>query len=126
MGIQATAGWGVAATAVRSVEAAAVHFLQELRRVGDYAAAERLQSRQAESRLGLLAGKQSFPINLRQPLSEVTPQQAARYLGRVSAALPQLAERAAQDIGTENARELAKVLESAVKLLRNRPQHVPV
>jgi ParB-like chromosome segregation protein Spo0J len=111
---------GVAATAAQSVDAAATHLLQELRRVGDHAATERLQSRQASARRGPSAGKQSFQINIRQPLPELTPQQATHYLSRISAALPILAERAAHEIGTESACELATTLEQTAKLLRQR------
>lgn len=111
---------GVAATAAQSVEAAAAHLLQELRRVGDHAAAERLRDLHASARRESPAGKQSFQINIRQPLPELTPQQATHYLGRISAALPVLAERAVQEIGAENARELAATLEQTAKLLRRR------
>lgn len=111
---------GVAATAAQSVDAAATHLLQELRRAGDRAAIERLQTQQAAARRAPSAGKQSFQINIRQPLPELTPQQATHYLSRISTALPVLAERAAEAIGAKNARELATTLEKTAKLLRQR------
>ena len=109
---------GVAASAAQGPHAAATHLLQELRRAGDHAATERLQSRAAGAQRSQL-GRQTFQINIRQPLPELTPHQATHYLSRMSAALPALAERAAEDIGAERARELATVLEDAAKRLRH-------
>ena len=107
---------GVAA--VEGVEAMAERLLQELRRVGDRAAVERLEKPRVASRLHGGAGKQSFQINIRRPLPELTPAQAGHYLERISTALPILAERASAEIGGANARELADVLEEAARVLR--------
>lgn len=109
---------GVAATAAQGIDAAATHLLHELRRIGDNAAVERLQSRIAAQRAPA-GSRQSFQINIRQPLPELTPQQATHYLARMSVALPVLAERAAADIGAERARELAATLEETARRLRN-------
>ena len=65
-------------------------------------------------------GKQSFQINIRQPLPELTPRQATHYLGRISTALPVLAERAVEEIEAADARELAETLEAAARRLRER------
>lgn len=107
---------GVAATSLRGPQAAADHLLQELRKVGDHAAAERLTRR--PSRRVQPAGSGSFQINIRQPLPELTPRQATHYLGRLSSALPILAERAAEEIDPEEARELAGLLQEAARVLR--------
>ncbi|HYW09476.1 MAG TPA: hypothetical protein VE913_21120, partial [Longimicrobium sp.] len=111
---------GVAA-ADGGIDAMADRLLQELRRVGDRAAVERLEKPRGASRLPGGAGKQSFQINIRRPLPELTPAQAGHYLERISTALPILAERASADIGGESARELADVLEQAARTLRTRP-----
>jgi ParB/RepB/Spo0J family partition protein len=110
---------GVAA--VPGVDAMAERLLQELRRVGDRAAVERLEKPRSASRLPGGAGKQSFQINIRRPLPELTPAQAGHYLERISTALPILAERASAEIGGDSARELADVLEEAARVLRERP-----
>ncbi|HEX8432812.1 MAG TPA: ParB N-terminal domain-containing protein, partial [Longimicrobium sp.] len=89
---------GVAA-ADGGIDAMADRLLQELRRVGDRAAVERLEKPRGASRLPGGAGKQSFQINIRRPLPELTPAQAGHYLERISTALPILAERASADIG---------------------------
>lgn len=107
---------GVAA--VGGIDAMAERLLQELRRVGDRAAVERLEKPRGASRLPGGAGKQSFQINIRRPLPELTPAQAGHYLERISTALPILAERASAEIGGESARDLADVLEEAARVLR--------
>ena len=109
---------GVAAEAERGVKVMSERLLQELRRVGDRAAVERLEKPRAASRLPGGAGKQSFQINIRRPLPELTPAQAGHYLERISTALPILAQRASAEIGGDDARELAEVLEAAARVLR--------
>jgi ParB/RepB/Spo0J family partition protein len=110
---------GVAA-ADGGIDAMVDRLLQELRRVGDRAAVERLEKPRGASRLPGGAGKQSFQINIRRPLPELTPAQAGHYLERISTALPILAERASADIGGKSAHELADVLEQAARMLRTR------
>jgi hypothetical protein len=107
---------GVAA--VDGTEAMAERLLQELRRVGDRAAVERLEKPRSASRLPGGAGKQSFQINIRRPLPELTPAQAGHYLERISTALPILAERASAELGGQSADDLAEVLEAAARVLR--------
>lgn len=109
---------GIAATADGGVRPAAERLLQELRRVGDRAATERLQNPRSAPRAPLGAGKQSFQINIRQPLPDLTPQQATHYLGRISVALPVLARRAAEGMEGGDARALADTLEETARLLR--------
>lgn len=111
---------GVAAATAQSTAAAAQLLLQELRRAGDHAARERLQKGEKAARRSSVGGKQSFQINIRQPLPELTPRQATHYLGRISTALPVLAERAVEDIEAADARELAETLEAAARRLRER------
>ncbi|HEV2147736.1 MAG TPA: ParB N-terminal domain-containing protein [Longimicrobiaceae bacterium] len=111
---------GIAAAADQGTQAAAERLLQELRRIGDRTAAERLQAPRSAVRSQGGAGKQSFQINIRQPLPDLSPQQATHYLGRISTALPVLARRAAEGIGGEDARSLADTLEETARLLRQR------
>lgn len=111
---------GIAVAAIHDPAGAAERLLQELRRVGDRAAAERLRSASVGANPLAGGGKQSFQINIRQPLPDLTPQQATHYLGRISTALPVLAGRAADDISQEDARALAATLEEAARLLRKR------
>ncbi|HYW07617.1 MAG TPA: ParB N-terminal domain-containing protein [Longimicrobium sp.] len=115
-----TALKGVAAAADQGADAMVERLLRELRRVGDRAAGERLEKPRGVSRLPGGAGKQSFQINIRRPLLELTPAQAGHYQERISTALPILAERASADIGGKSARELADVLEQAARMLRTR------
>lgn len=107
---------GVAASTDVGQAAAAQHLLQELRRSGDHTAAEQLRSRQQSTRGRV--GEGSFQINIRQGLAALTPKQAAHYLNRMSAVLPVLAHRAIEDIDPAAARELAEILEEAVRALR--------
>lgn len=111
---------GVAVAAAQDVVVAAERLLQELRRVGDRAAAERLRSPKVGVKRLPGGGKQSFQINIRQPLPDLTPQQATHYLGRISTALPVLAGRAADGISQADARALAATLEEAARLLRQK------
>ena len=82
------------------------------------AAVERLEKPRSASRLPGGAGKQSFQINIRRPLPELTPAQAGHYLERISTALPILAERASAELGGQSADDLAEVLEAAARVLR--------
>lgn len=108
---------GIAATAGQGTRAAADHLLQELARAGDSAAKQRLQAgRAARAPAGMV---RTFQINIRQPLPELTPQQATHYLGRISEALPVLASRATEGIDGRKAAELAAVLEQVARCLRN-------
>ena len=109
----------VAAATAQGAEAAAQLLLQELKRAGDHAARERLQDRSGASRRPA-SGKQSFQINIRQPLPELTARQATHYLGRISSALPVLAERAVEEIDAAEARALADTLEATARRLRKR------
>lgn len=63
----------------------------------------------------------SFQINIRRPLDQLTPDQAAHYLGRISEALPTLADRAAEKIAPERATALVASLERVVDVLRSEP-----
>jgi hypothetical protein len=109
---------GIAATAGQGTRAAAEHLLQELARVGDSMAKQRIQTGRAAARAptGLV---RTFQINIRQPLPDLTPQQATHYLGRISEALPVLASRAIEDIDNGRAEALASILEQAARRLRN-------
>jgi ParB-like chromosome segregation protein Spo0J len=112
---------GIAAAADGGVQPASARLVQELRRMGDRAAAEWAPARGAAGRGGGAAGgRTSFQINIRRPLPELSPRQATHYLGRISEALPVLADRAAQEIGARDARALATALEAAAKRLRTR------
>jgi hypothetical protein len=111
---------GVARSAGQGAATAAMHLLQELRRVGDNVAAEQIEARRASLRRDRAAGKGSFQINIRQPLPELTPKQATHYLGRMSTALPLLAQRAAEEIDRSEARRLATALEEVARTLRGR------
>lgn len=109
----------VAAGTAQGTETAAQLLLQELRRAGDHAARERLQEQAGAGQRGA-SGKQSFQINIRQPLPELTARQATHYLGRISSALPVLAERAVEEIDAAEARALAETLEETARRLRER------
>ena len=111
---------GIARSQAQGTAAAAHHLLLELQRVGDNAAAKRLEEWQASSRRDRGAGKGSFQINIRQPLPELTPRQAIHYLGRISTALPILAQKAIEDPDSADARDLAATLETVAQLLRSR------
>lgn len=111
---------GVAKSTLQGTTPAAQHLLQELRRVGDHVAKEQLEQRDAASRRNRHTRHGSFQINIRQPLHELTPRQASHYLSRLSTALPILAHTAAEEIGMEDARDLATILEEVAKVLRER------
>lgn len=96
----------------QGLEPAAQRLLQELHKVGDRAARDRLQEGEKSAR------RMSFQINIRRPLRKLSPRQAIHYLGRISMALPVLAERAAEEMATPDARELAERLETVAKRLR--------
>lgn len=114
-------------SALKAVAAATSHgkgravqlLFQELRRAGDHAARERLREGPGVKRRPATA-KQSFQINIRQPLPELTSRQATHYLGRITTALPVLAERALEEIDAEDARTLAEMLEATARRLRAR------
>lgn len=111
----------VARAAPGGLSAAAERLLQELKRVGDSAAAARLAVEQQAKRRTLLRERSGFQVNIRQPLGELAPQQAASYLARMTPAVGILAERAAPELGVEEADKLANVLESAASRLRRAP-----
>lgn len=96
--------------------AAANQLLVELAAAGDAAAKRELQKRREAAR----AERRSFQINTRRPLEELTPKQAGHYLERMTGALPMLARRAAKEIEPEFADQLARDIEVAIRLLRER------
>jgi ParB-like chromosome segregation protein Spo0J len=111
---------GIAEMANESFDAVVARLVQELRWAGDNPAREQLQSRKAATSASPARAKQSFQINIRRPLPELRPEQAAHYLGRISGALPVLAQRAAEEIAEAEAQRLAEVLEETARLLRRR------
>lgn len=82
---------------------------------------ERIQLGRSAKREISVRGKNSFQINIRHPLPQLTPRQATHYLGRISEALPILAGRAAKDIEDTDAQKLARGLEEAARVLRGAP-----
>lgn len=96
---------------------AAESLLQELKRAGDSMATTQISELKARERARRVEHS-GFQINIRQALGEVAPGQAARYLARMAPALGILADRAAGDLGREEADELATSLESAAARLR--------
>jgi ParB-like chromosome segregation protein Spo0J len=110
----------VARAADAGTVAGADQLLQELRRAGDSTAANVLAERQ-KSRLRVRqSANGGFQINIRQALTELSPQQAANYLSKMTPVLTILTARAIDGLDDEEASGLAAELESAVARLREK------
>lgn len=108
----------VARAAARGPTAGAQRLLAELRAGGDPAAAALLRAREVALSGGACTG--GFQLNIRQPLDQVAPPQAAGYLARIVPAVRVLAARAAGHPVPETPR-LAEGLEAAAAALRAGP-----
>jgi hypothetical protein len=109
----------VARAADAGPRSAAESLLRELKRAGDSVATARLSEMKARAQARRLEHS-GFQINIRQPLGEIAPWQAARYLARMAPALGVLVDRASADLDRDEADELASSLESVVARLRAR------
>jgi ParB-like chromosome segregation protein Spo0J len=98
--------------------AAAEQLLHELNRAGDSTAATVLaERRQARRKVRQSAGS-GFQINIRQAIAELSPQQSAHYLAKMTPVLAILSEQAVQEIDGGTASRLADELEAAAARLR--------
>lgn len=98
-------------------EEAAAYLLRELQRVGDRAARPALQRRSATR---AAPARQTFQVNIRQPLPDLTPKQATHYLDVISQALPILAERASEGLDAATHGELVGRLKDALQKLKRK------
>lgn len=114
----------VAAAAAQDPAKAAMLLLQELAQSGDAPAQRRLRDEREPAlrapRHNSGEADRPFQINTRRPLSELAPNQAAHYLGRIAPAVSVLVERAAAGLTGEEAAALADQLTRSAARLRSR------
>ncbi|HEX6037929.1 ParB/RepB/Spo0J family partition protein [Longimicrobium sp.] len=106
----------VARAAGASATAAAERLLQELVRAGDVIAAERLAKRERVLQPPAEPWEAGFQVNIRQPLTSLASNQAARYLSRLAPVVEVLAGRAELDTG--EGERIAAILEAAARAVR--------
>jgi ParB-like chromosome segregation protein Spo0J len=107
----------VADAAEKRPRSAPAVLLHELARVDDSAAGDRLALQKQERRQRDVR-RTTFQVNIRTPLGELTPRQAAGYLGRIAPVVAVLAEQAAGEMDAAQARPLVAELEAALARLR--------
>lgn len=103
---------------------AAEMLIVELAQAGDASAQRRLREQREEQtrapRRAVPLAERPFQINNRRPLSDLAPDQAAHYLGRIAPAVSVRAERASNGLSDAEAGELAAQLEASAQRLRSR------
>jgi ParB/RepB/Spo0J family partition protein len=114
----------VATAAESDVQTAAELLLAELAQAGDAVAQRRLRDQREQAsrapRRAIQPADRAFQINTRRPLGQLSPDQAAHYLGRIAPAVGVLVERAGTGLSDEEAAMLAAQLEDSVRRLRSR------